>query len=279
MLCWYADNSELNAGLGADIPDLLIFGGLAVDESVGVTLRNSLTKMKADYSEDFVFPIKWNLKDLRKHFRRCDQTNLYEELLAKSKELREQIFTILEDSEITIILSCLVAYSRERRILKKTREELGRYVFANGLMRFGLLVEEHAPKGAEIVLDWPDKSNPSPFDTEYSSAYHRGQTAHKSVPYISGPLKTLGFSDSPFYASMTENSLLQVGDLIVGAFRDFLDVCLCKRGESLGARLLRKVIPKFYGFPNSIVGRGISVSPAQSDVRQIIEKGVDDFLL
>jgi len=278
LYCWYADNSELNSGFGADIPDLLMFGGLAVEASVGVALRKKLEDLKKELSGGLVFPLKWNFKDLRDYFRQRDQDELYEYLLANSKEVRDQFFGVLKEHEVTLILSCLVAYSNKRDVLKRTRDPLASHVFSNGLMRFALHVKQSGSKEAEIVLDWPDRSNPNPFDAEYNSAYHEGKTAEGNVNYIAGPLEALGFSDSPFYATMISNTLLQVSDLIVGASREFVEVALGKREPALGVDLLRKVADKFRGAPNSIVGYGISISPSQSDIRKLIQDRIKELL-
>jgi hypothetical protein len=70
--------------------------------------------------------------------------------------------------------------------------------------------------------------------------------------------------------------LLQISDLIVGATREMVELSLNKRDDSFGFSLLKKLKDKFYGAPNNIIGRGISISPTKGEffdkVSNIISK-------
>ena len=93
--------------------------------------------------------------------------------------------------------------------------------------------------------------------------------------YYSGPLKDVGFSESPFFTRMEDCSILQFSGLVVGAIREFVDFCLGKRDRnSFGVQLTNYLVPKFRGYPGRIVGRGISVSPPKGTLKEQLFKGM-----
>jgi len=68
------------------------------------------------------------------------------------------------------------------------------------------------------------------------------------------------FDESVYFTKCTHSTLLQFTDLIIGAFRDFIETHIQKRDYSLGKELTELVLPKFDGFPSNIKGRGVNVS-------------------
>ncbi|MDI6688536.1 MAG: hypothetical protein QME06_10005 [Desulfobacterales bacterium] len=88
---WYADNSELNGIRGSQIPDILLFGGLAVPPDSEFLLRTTIEKAKSEFGPPRI-PVKWNFKDLKKVFEKQNKNSLYDDLLTKSQEWRETIF-------------------------------------------------------------------------------------------------------------------------------------------------------------------------------------------
>ena len=270
---WFADNSELNGIKEAEIPDILLFGGIAVPAAVEKTLRDQIEEVKSKHAHPRA-PIKWNMKDLRSLYQKHKREDVYKKLIASSREWRGEIFSILEASEITLILACIESYSASREQIKSNKEQLTRFSFNNGLMRFGLHVQETCPDNAMVILDWPDKGNARPFDTEYSSAFNLGKTKCGSIEYTCGSLNQLNFSDSPVYSNMNHSTLLQAADLVVGATREVIECCLGKKEDGQGVDCVRIVKDKFRGAPNNVVGRGISVSTGNKKFRQDVSNGL-----
>jgi hypothetical protein len=261
-LRWYADDSELNAGFGAEIPDMFIFGGVVVASASERQIREEITRAKKHFAEPGDYPVKWNMKDLKKEFDRRGDETIYKLLMPRSKDLRRLLFLEMSALPIQILLSCILGHSRLRSILKAHKEDLSGHAFTNALMRFALEVRDRSGvSAAEVIVDWPARDNPKPFDNEYRSAFARGTTL-AGVAYISGPLNHLGFSDTLVYANDTVSALLQLADLVVGAFKDFLRTALLNDQDSFGVEMLQLVSAKIRGVPNNILGRGISVSPA-----------------
>ncbi len=270
---WYADNSELNGIRGAAIPDILLFGGIAVPPETDKELRLRIEEVKGRHGHTRA-PIKWNFKDLRPLYRKQNQDELHAAMLSASKEWRMELADAVADLDFTIIIACIESHSIDRKIIKTTKEDLTRFVFSNGLMRVALHTEETKPERTQVVLDWPDRGDSNPFDSEYASAYNAGETKGGHVKYHSGPLMNLGFTDSAVYTNMYHSTLLQFSDVILGATRELVECATGKKATGFGVDFSKKLAHKYRGYPKHIFGRGISVASGNSDFR----KGIKEYI-
>lgn len=275
---WYADNSELSGIKGAEIPDILLFGGLIVSPETENYVKAEVEKIKRRYSGHARAPVKWNLKDLRELYKTQAKELLYDRLMKTSRNWREEIFRCLADCHAVLLVACIEGYSSRRAVLKERKEELTRFIFTNALMRYGLHVRDEKPDVAYVVLDWPDKGISKPFDSEYAYAYRRGKTADGRITYQCGKLSSLGFSDSVLFTNMHHSTLLQVADLVVGATREFLECCLEKRKAGVGLDCIKLVREKFRGAPNQIVGRGLVIPSGNATLLARAKRGVRELL-
>lgn len=264
---WYADNSELNGVRGSSIPDILLFGGVALRADQIRPLREAIESIKAKYGHPRA-PVKWNFKDLKSLYKRQGIENLYSELLATSKAWRADIAEVAKDFEFCIIVAVVEGHSIARKTLKGVQPNLCRYAFNNGLMRFALHVKEVNSEFAQVILDWPDRGDSKPFDLEYRTAYNEGKTGERNQSYLSGPLAALGFDDCAFFVNIHHCTLLQFADIVLGANRELIECAIGKKSGGLGADFCKKIKSKYRGYPENIVGRGISVASARSDFRQ-----------
>lgn len=271
---WYADNSELNGIRETEIPDILLFGGIAVAPHAEAPLRQAIEAVKGKYGHPRA-PIKWNFKDLKTLYEKQDQAALYEQLKNSSKKWREEIFQAANTFDFTIIVACVESYSVKRKNIKDNKFALTQHVFSNGLMRLALHAQETKPDRVQVILDWPDRGDSKPFDSEYASAFSQGKTADGSVSYYSGALSNLGFMDSATYTNMHHNTLLQFADLIVGAAREFIECAYEKKEKAFGVEVLKMVSQRIRGAPNNIYGRGISVPSGNSKLRTAVEAYVN----
>lgn len=274
---WFADNSELNGIKEAEIPDILIFGGIVVPANIEHEFRLRIEGIKGRYAHPRA-PIKWNMRDLKSLYEKQDQVEMQTRLQESSREWRQEIFAALAEYEVTLIVSCIEAYSADRKKIKTTKEQLVGHSFSNGLMRFGLHVQDSHPDHAQVVLDWPDRSESKPFDMEYSSAFNRGVTAAGNVPYRCGALSNLRFLDSPMYANMHHSTLLQTADLVVGAVREVIECCLGKKESGQGLDCVRIARDRFRGAPDRIFGYGISVSSGNKGFSEAVRNSIDGLL-
>lgn len=260
---WYGDNSELNGIWNAELPDILLFGGIAIRKDEIPRLCEIIKQNKSRYSEDPYFPIKYNFRELRSWFDQRGKADLYHRLIESSGEWRRSIIEESLECEYKIVVACINIFGRRAEHIRQSKEMVTRFCFADALMRVALLAQESDVPTCDVILDWPDGNRYAPYTEEYKSAYVSGCCHNYPLNrYYSGPLKDVGFSESPFFTRMEDCSLLQFSDLVVGATREFVDYCLGQRTrDSFGVQLISCIVPKVRGYPHRIIGRGISVSP------------------
>jgi hypothetical protein len=273
---WFADNSYIHGIWGAEIEDILVFGGIAVDRDAEQAISAIVENVKKPYKQEADFPVKWNMKDLKKFYEKQELTDLYKVLLDDSKEWRSQIFKEAASIEFTIIIALIKAHSTRRRVIKRNRERLTRYVFSDALMRVGLHVKDMEGCYVEVILDWPENNQLRHiFDEEYQSALLNGVTC-EGQEYLCKALKGLGFSDSVLFTSMKASPVLQFCDLIVGATKELVNLALEKEKDPFGFECMRELNMKFRGAPGNVVGRGLIIAPTSGEfiekVRQFMPK-------
>lgn len=274
---WYADNSELNGVRGALIPDILMFGGVAVKREDEAGLREAIEGVKANYGHPRA-PVKWNFKDLRKLYQKQGLEPLYERLLQSSKAWREEIALKSLAFDYRIVISVIEGHSIAKKTLAGVKPNLSSYAFCNGLMRFALHVQEERPENAQIILDWPDKGDSKPFDLEYRSAYNEGKAGGRQAKYHSGPLNALAFDDCAAYVNMHHSTLLQFADMVLGANREVIECALGKKSSGFGVDFCKVIRERYRGYPSSIVGRGISLASGRHEFKKRIKHFVEDEL-
>jgi hypothetical protein len=246
-MIWYGDNGELKGIWDAPIPDILLFGGIALEREQADAIKSRLFDLKSGFRKEADFPIKWNFKDLKPWYHNRGLDALYERLLAESKEWRTWLIKSVLSIDFNIIASCVLFYSKKIEKIKENKGNVIKYTFCNALMRVGLHAQEVNASQVEVVLDWPEGSNHTPYTEEYRSAYQYGSChAAPEIKYYSGPLKNLGFDEALYFTRM-EDSTLSLGK---------------KTLDHLGVELTQLLISKYRGFPGRIIGRGLSVAPA-----------------
>lgn len=273
---WFGDNSALNGIWNATVPDILVFGGFAIREEDIPRLLAIIESNKLKYAADADFPIKYNLRDLKHWFEKDGRVELYSKLLSESKIWRQALIEQSLSIDYKIVVSCINFYSTEAEKIKSNKDNVARYTFANALQRVALLIRESNAHTCEVFLDWPDSGRHTPYTQEYRSAFLKGCSYDTpTIQYFSGPLRSLGFSHSLYFTQMKESPLLQFSDLIMGATRSFIESCLGKKEPgNFGVELIKLLIPKYRGYPNRIIGRGIIVAPSNSTLRDHLFRGM-----
>lgn len=261
MLKWYAGNSELSTEKGK--PNVLLFGGVVVDSKSEKQIEKLLREVKGKYTYP-TLPIKWNFKDLKENYQEWDRLNEYETLKRESHKWRTEIIERSLEFDYRIILAAVQRHPSDKPI-KELKETLTGISFTQVLMRVGLFAANLPFKeNFEIILDWPDSSNPKPFNREYFRAYNLGKSS-SNIPYHSGPLCNLGFKDSVYFAKSTHSAVLQFADLVIGAAKDFIVKTTQDIDYSLGYDLTVKLLPKYRGYPNKVIEYGLNFAPKQTD--------------
>ena len=254
MIRWYADNSELNGIWQADIPDTLILGGVAVPNDSERSLIEIILDIKSRYCNPPDFPIKWNMKDLKRRFAETGRMDLFERLLLDSKSWRLEILDRISSLDFTILVCVRVIFGTSKGEITRLKNEVIEMIFTDGLARFGMLVKDSQHSGGEVILDWPDGGDPRPYFDIYSAALWRDQG------FYCGPLKNIAFSDNLNFTKMESSNLLQLSDLVVGSSREFVEYGLGKKERKpFGLQALRLVAHKIRGWPNQVLARGLYI--------------------
>lgn len=190
-------------------------------------------------------------------------------MLECSRQWRTEIIERSLNFDYKIILAAIQRYPSQKSI-KTIKEELIGYSFSQALMRVGLFAKNTPlSKNFEVILDWPESSNPKPFNREYFSAYNLGKS-NKNIDYFCGPLRRLGFKDSVYFAKSTHSSVLQFTDLIIGAARQFIiKVTADDDYDSIGYDLTLKLLCKYHGYPCKIIDYGMNFSPKNEDFNKL----------
>jgi hypothetical protein len=264
------DNSELNGIWGSEAPDVLVIGGYAIPRDKVSPLLQKVQEIKANRGLNPHCPVKWNMRDLDRALVVHDLVGQKDILIGQSNVLRTELLNELVAAGATVFASAILAYSNKKQVLGKTREDLVCFSFGNLLMRLGLFCKE-AAKGrrVDILLDWPEKNDRTPFTAEYYTGWRHGRSGpqERAVRYQSGALSSIGFAPTPTFAGTEFEPRLQLADLVVGATREFINFSLGKtKDDAFGVQRFKSLIPHFYqasGF--QILGRGITISPTNSD--------------
>lgn len=117
---WYADNSELYGVRDANIPDILLFGGIVVPAETERAFQNAIEATKERFCPARA-PIKWNFKDLKKFYERRKRGDLYRRMLDNSKEIRAAIFEEAVRHDFQIVISCIESHSVVRDVIKNKK--------------------------------------------------------------------------------------------------------------------------------------------------------------
>lgn len=276
---WFADNSEMYWNSKLNIPNVFIFGGILIEGHALQKLRQNIETVKYEQCGDKYAPIKWNFKDLKQTYKERGKESTYANLLNSSEDWREKCFEILKSSkDVCVVTACIAAYGKNRDSILRNRRKLARFVFSNALMQVALCVRSANSRYASAVIDWPEQGHRKIFDEEYAAAFSEGTDASGNVTYYSGPLNKLGFADTVYYASGLHSCMLQVADLIVGTTKELIEVCLGLKTEDChGLQSAREIGHQYFGSPNGIVGKGISVPKGNQILKKSLEMKVPEL--
>lgn len=120
---WYADNSELNGLRGAAIPDILLFGGIAIPPSEEKGLREAIEAVKSKFGHKRS-PVKWNFKDLKALYKKQNKDDFYTDMLRDSKTWRLEIAKAAKNFDFKIIISVVESHSIVTKTIKGYKPDL-----------------------------------------------------------------------------------------------------------------------------------------------------------
>lgn len=259
MHTWYADDSAFHKSKGDKKQNIFLYGGILISDAEDFKLCSIIQGIKTKFlgsEEHNYLPIKWNFKDLNRHYESLSRQKQYQCLLPKSKDWREDIFLQTMDIQYKIFISVVENTEPDKRLTRKGRDELRSILFSNALMRIGMFVSHQRIRPVQLVLDWEE--NPDCFMEEYQWALRKGKNT-RGQNYFCGNLHNLGFHQVPYFTKMANSDSLQFTDLVMGAIKDYTEAYLQGRTESVGTELTKAIISKFYGYPTNIIGYGLNI--------------------
>jgi hypothetical protein len=272
------DNTELTAIYGAEVPDVIVIGGYALPDSDLPALLDKVRHRKQAHFANPHVPIKWNVKDLQRALNVHGLDHMLPSIIQKSEAVRKDLLQSLVETNATLFISILLAYSNRKQVLGKTKDDLIRYSFGNLLMRTGIFCKRANFDGhTQVILDWPDSGKRNIFISEYLTGWKDGVsiTEQEQIQYHCGPLSAIRFRSAPLFGITDLDERLQLADLVVGASRSFVDFCMGRRKESdFGVQQFVSISRSFDREDGwKCFGHGITVAPANSPFSKIIFDG------
>jgi hypothetical protein len=269
------DTSDLT-GPGAEAADILLAAGYLLPRECLGDLLTDVRAIKEKHCGNPDVPVKWNIRGMDRALGLHGCGDLQGQLLETSNSLRSDLLSSLNEHNATLFLSVIHAYSYRRDVLRGVRANLGRFVFANTLMRVGLCRSNTRDRRrTEVLLDWPESGQPMPFVTEYCSGWKNGRSEHdgRHVGYRCGALRDLGFEPSPTFGVTDADVRLQLADLVVGMSRVFINHAMGRVGAAeFGVAEFGGLLPRFFSHGGLVMGRGITVAPTNGVLSgQILE--------
>ena len=275
MNTFFGDDTYLKFSEDDPVPRISILGGILISDTEELRLINSIKSIVGKYTHPDL-PVKYNFKDssVKQAYEEFNKGEDFKKILSNSLQIRKEILEASVNIEYQIIVSCIKGFSQKRDVLIAKKADMTQYGLENLLFRLG-----NEAKGKkqryQIVFDWPNSSDPKPFYRTYYYVYNRDKTISGGKNHC-GPLKNFGFSSSILFTKASHNSCLQFVDIVIGAMRDTIEMCIDGRDECTGNQMVEIVKDKIRKSPSGKrVGYGIIIANGNEDIRKVLEKQFD----
>jgi|Deesub1362A_J573_1020465.scaffolds.fasta_scaffold11571_2 hypothetical protein len=273
MVIGFLDDTEIQITDNTKQPDIYVSGGFFIDQDRLCQLMEGIAELKISKGLKPWYPIKWNLKDLKAHYEKRGEREVYDLLLQESDDIRLAALKLLSRFRPTVMACGLYRLSAETRNV-----DCHRWAFENLLQRIGLMLQNKGPiqRGglpAQIVLDWPQGGVRKELFDIYAAGYHHGRAVDSKQNYYSGPLKELGLADGLLCSSTIHSAPLQLADLVVGCVKDFLAWCYKDTNRGRVTAFFPVIAESLHRSREGIInGYGLKVSGVDIDLDAKIEE-------
>jgi len=267
MLVGFVDDTEIQITDDSNQPDIYVFGGFFVEQARLHDLLERIANVKAEHGLRSWHPVKWNLKDLKRHYKKQGELETYDRLMKVSDQIRRAMLKLVSEFEMVAMACGLYRLSDTTKNV-----DCYRWAFENLLQRVGLMARdrgtrEWADASVMIVADWPQKGVGKNLFDIYAAGYHHGRAVDSGQDYYSGCLRNLRFADSLFHSSTLHCAPLQLADIVAGSIKDFL--AWCYKGTNRGR--VKLFFPLIAGnlhrsADGQITGYGLKVSGLEIDL-------------
>ena len=269
---FYLDNSDLHKNINDNVPGIIIIGGFAIPQSQNPELICRIYDEKIQLIGNPNIPIKWNIRDLKGHFKKNNQQQIYQNILSRSNEIRERIITTFLSFNPVIFTAIIDSYSNDREHLIRITNKLYSWTFENLLQRFGLYIQNRDDDShSTVIIDWPSGNNKKPFMNIYQNGWCCAED------YFCKPLVELGFECTPFFADMKYCIGIQLADFIAGSTKAYIQHV---RGGNYTFEVeqFSRLLGNFYhDADNNILNYGLTVSPRDSELYSQVENHLETF--
>jgi len=221
---FYLDDNQFSFTENLRSREVYIIGGFSVGfDKEERELEQQITAVKQKFGLEKGHPVKWNLRDLKKHYDEKGEDELFRNLMDRSDEIRSDLLGILskEDLGISAFVSAIVRLKR--------RDKPGisyQRCLTNLLQRLAMNVDS-TDQYHSVFLDF-FKEDSSEIAACYSNGFHFGRDPEGNS-YMAGSLAEKGFSQCLYFGKTIYNPFLQLADLVTGCSKDFIECCLRKK--------------------------------------------------
>jgi len=262
MLIGFIDDTEIKTSLEGGQPDIYVFGGFFLERARSRDLQQRIAEVKDAYGLKPWHPVKWNLKDLKKHYRKHNEAEIYERVMEASDDIRSAMLNLLPEFEAVVMACGLYRLSDSTENV-----DCYRWAFENLLQRVGLMARDRGTQGVTIVADWPQGGVGKHLFDIYSAGYYHGKAVDSGQDYFSGPLYKLGFPDALFHSSSLHCTPLQLADIADGCIKDFLAWAYAGKNQGRVVSFFPCIVDSLYrDTQGKITGRGLKVSGYEIDL-------------
>ncbi len=250
--------------------DVYIISGYSIGLEKEKELEHKIKVVKEKHNLSIRHPIKWNLKDtgIEKYYKERNENKLYEDMLKKSDDIRDELLKIIADQQLGIFLyaSLIVRMKKKEKPLKSFQR-----CFTNLLQRISMHVEK-TDDHHEIFLDCFKEEETSALAMSFSCGFYEGKDTEGNI-YTAGALKDRGFYQTIFFSKTLYNQHLQLADLVTGCFTDFAEYCFKEKDPRKVFRFFPTIMNRFYTAKGTPFRIGIVASPDSLYAK--LEKGLE----
>jgi len=268
MLIGFIDDTEIQIATDSSQPDIYVFGGFFLETAYLHDLQQRIADVKAKQGLRPWHPIKWNLKDLKKHYKKQGESEIYGRLMKASDEIRSAMLGLLSEFGAVVMACGLYRLSGTTKNV-----DCYRWAFENLLQRVGLMARGRGAAGVTVVADWPQKGVGKNLFDIYSAGYYHGRAVDSGQDYFSGPLHDLCFVDSLFHSSSLHCAPLQLADIVAGCVKDFLAWSYKGSNQNRVVHFFPIIVGNLYrNAQGQVMGCGLKVSGREIDLDAKIQE-------
>jgi hypothetical protein len=252
--------------------EVYIIGGFSVGFDKERELEQQITAVKQKFGLEKRHPVKWNLRDLKKHYHEKGEDKLFRNLMDRSDEVRSDLLGILskEDLGISAFVSAIV------RLKRKDKPGISYQRCLTNLLQRSAMNVDSSDQCHSVFLDF-FKEDSSEIAACYSDGFHFGRDPEGNS-YKSGSLAERGFSQCLYFGKTIYNQFLQLADLVTGCSKDFIECCLREKEFSRVCKFFPIIMNRLWKEPRTKKPFKYGLVMAPQEYYEALEEGYNQVL-